>query len=159
VFIGYPLGPILGGWLLDTFWWGSVFLINVPVIVIALTAVAVLMPESRSEQRPRIDVAGVVISSLGLTSLVYGFIKAGQDGWGDVTVLATIAGGVAILAGFVLWERRVARRPGGQPDPHPPAAQPDPDPRPAAAARPAHDQPRLRRDVHHRLARMTQRTA
>ena len=115
VFIGYPLGPILGGWLLDTFWWGSVFLINVPVIVIALTAVAVLMPESRSEQRPRIDVAGVVISSLGLTSLVYGFIKAGQDGWGDVTVLATIAGGVAILAGFVLWERRVARRPGGQP--------------------------------------------
>jgi len=115
VFIGYPLGPILGGWLLDSFWWGSVFLINVPVIVIALVAVAVLMPESRSERRPRIDVAGVAISSLGLTSLVYGFIKAGQDGWGDVTALATIAGGVAILAGFVLWERRVARRPGGQP--------------------------------------------
>jgi len=115
VFIGYPLGPILGGWLLDSFWWGSVFLINVPVIVIALVAVAVLMPESRSERRPRIDVAGVAISSLGLTSLVYGFIKAGQDGWGDVTALATITGGVAVLAGFVLWERRVSRRPGGQP--------------------------------------------
>ena len=115
VFIGYPLGPILGGWLLDSFWWGSVFLINVPVIVIALVAVAVLMPESRSERRPRIDVAGVAISSLGLTSLVYGFIKAGQDGWGDVTALATITGGVAVLAGFVLWERCVSRRPGGQP--------------------------------------------
>ena len=115
VFIGYPLGPILGGWLLDTFWWGSVFLINVPVVVIALVAVALLMPESRSEQRPRIDVAGVVISSVGLVSLVYGFIKAGEDGWGDATALATIAGGVAILAGFVLWERHVSRRPGGQP--------------------------------------------
>jgi EmrB/QacA subfamily drug resistance transporter len=115
VFIGYPLGPILGGWLLDTFWWGSVFLINVPVIAVALVAVTLLMPESRSERRPRIDVPGVAISSLGLTSLVYGFIKAGQDGWGDVTALATIAGGAALLAGFVLWERRVSRRPGGQP--------------------------------------------
>jgi MFS transporter, DHA2 family, multidrug resistance protein len=115
VFLGYPLGPILGGWLLDTFWWGSVFLINVPVIAIALAAVTLLMPESRSEHRPRIDVPGVAISSLGLTSLVFGFIKAGQDGWGDVTALAAIAGGVAILAGFVLWERRVSRRPGGQP--------------------------------------------
>ena len=115
VFIGYPLGPILGGWLLDTFWWGSVFLINVPVIAIALVAVTLLMPESRSERRPRIDVAGVAISSVGLVSLVYGFIKAGQDGWGDATALATILGGVAILAAFVLWERHVSRRPGGQP--------------------------------------------
>jgi len=115
VFIGYPLGPILGGWLLDTFWWGSVFLINVPVIAIALVAVTLLMPESRSEHRPRIDVAGVAISSVGLVSLVYGFIKAGQDGWGDATALATILGGVAILAAFVLWERHVSRRPGGQP--------------------------------------------
>jgi MFS transporter, DHA2 family, multidrug resistance protein len=115
VFIGYPLGPILGGWLLDTFWWGSVFLINVPVIVIALVAVTLLMPESRSERRPRIDVAGVAISSLGLVSLVYGFIKAGEDGWGDATALATILGGAAILIAFVFWERHVSRRPGGQP--------------------------------------------
>ena len=115
VFIGYPLGPILGGWLLDTFWWGSVFLINVPVIAIALVAVTLLMPESRSERRPRIDVAGVAISSVGLVSLVYGFIKAGQDGWGDPAALATILGGVAVLAAFVLWERHVSRRPGGQP--------------------------------------------
>jgi MFS transporter, DHA2 family, multidrug resistance protein len=115
VFIGYPLGPILGGWLLDTFWWGSVFLINVPVIVIALVAVALLMPESRSERRPRIDVTGVVISSVGLVSLVYGFIKAGEDGWGDAVALATMLGGVAVLIAFVLWERHVSRRPGGQP--------------------------------------------
>src|SRR5580658_6123059 len=115
VFIGYPLGPILGGWLLDNFWWGSVFLINVPVIALALIAVALLMPESRSEQRRRFDLVGVAISSIGLVSLVYGFIKAGQDGWGDATALATMLGGVTILAAFVLWERHVSRRPGGQP--------------------------------------------
>ena len=77
VFIGYPVGPLLGGWLLDNFWWGSVFLINVPVIALALIAVTLLMPESRSERRPRLDLAGVAISSLGLTSLTYGVIKAG----------------------------------------------------------------------------------
>jgi len=115
VFLGYPLGPILGGWLLDTFWWGSVFLINVPVIVIALAAVILLMPESRSERRPRLDLAGVVISSAGLVALVYGFIKAGENGWSDATAVATLAAGVVVLTGFVFWERRVSRRPGGQP--------------------------------------------
>jgi MFS transporter, DHA2 family, multidrug resistance protein len=114
VFLGYPVGPLLGGWLLDSFWWGSVFLINVPVIVLALVAVAFLMPESRSEQRPRLDLAGVVISSLGLTALTYGAIKAGQDGWGNPTALATMVGGLAIGVAFVYWEREVSRR-GGQP--------------------------------------------
>jgi MFS transporter, DHA2 family, multidrug resistance protein len=115
IFLGYPIGPLLGGWLLDTFWWGSVFLINVPVIVLALAAVALLMPESRSEHRPRLDVAGVLISSLGLVALTYGVIRAGQDGWGDQLAVATMAGGVVVLAGFVLWERQVSRRPAGQP--------------------------------------------
>ena len=115
VFLGYPLGPILGGWLLDTFWWGSVFLINVPVIVIALAAVILLMPESRSERHSRLDLAGVVISSAGLVALVYGFIKAGENGWSDATAVATLAAGAVALIGFVFWERRVSRRPGGQP--------------------------------------------
>ena len=52
-FLGYPIGPILGGWLLDHFWWGSVFLINLPVVMIAIVAVAFLMPESRGERRQR----------------------------------------------------------------------------------------------------------
>jgi MFS transporter, DHA2 family, multidrug resistance protein len=115
VFLGYPLGPLLGGWLLDNFWWGSVFLINVPVIALALIAVTTLMPESRSELRPRLDATGAVISSAGLAALVYGAIKAGENGWTDATALATMAAGVAILALFVAWERRVTRRPGGQP--------------------------------------------
>src|SRR5215510_14691439 len=113
VFVSYPVGPILGGWLLDNFWWGSVFLINVPVVVIAIVAVAALMPESRSEHRPRVDAAGIVFSSVGLTGLTYGVIKAGQDGWGDPIAVATMVSGVVVLAAFVAWEHRVSRS--GQP--------------------------------------------
>jgi DHA2 family multidrug resistance protein-like MFS transporter len=111
-FLGFPLGPIMGGWLLDHFWWGSVFLINLPIVVIALVAVTRLMPESRSEQPPRIDVPGVAISSLGLTGLTYGVIRAGQDGWSNGVAIAAMAAGAAVLVAFVGWERRVTRRDG-----------------------------------------------
>jgi predicted MFS family arabinose efflux permease len=109
-FISYPIGPIAGGYLLDHFWWGSVFLINVPVVALAVTAVAFLLPESRSGQRARIDIPGVVISSIGLAALTYGFIRAGQDGWTDAAALATIIAGAVVIAGFVWWERLVGRR-------------------------------------------------
>ena len=112
--LSFPIGPIVGGYLLDHFWWGSVFLINVPVVVIALIAVTVLLPESRSAARPSIDGAGLLVSSAGLVALTYGFIKAGQDGWSDVTAVALIAAGVVALALLPLVERRVARR-GGHP--------------------------------------------
>jgi DHA2 family multidrug resistance protein-like MFS transporter len=112
--LSFPIGPIVGGYLLDHFWWGSVFLINVPVVVLAVIAVTVLLPESRSAARPRFDVAGLLVSSAGLIALTYGFIKAGQDGWGDVTAVALIAAGVGALALLPLVEGRVARR-GGQP--------------------------------------------
>ncbi len=109
-FISFPIGPIVGGYLLDHFWWGSVFLINVPVVVLALAAVALLLPESRSEQRPSVDIAGVLLSSAGLTGLTYGFIRADENGWSDALALAAIAAGVLILAAFVAWERRLTRR-------------------------------------------------
>src|SRR5499427_1879246 len=115
VFVSYPVGPILGGWLLDNFWWGSVFLINVPVVVLALIAVAALMPESRAKRRPSLDLPGVLLSSFGLTGLTYGFITAGQDGWGSPAALATIAAGVVLLVALVAWERQVSRRGAGQP--------------------------------------------
>jgi EmrB/QacA subfamily drug resistance transporter len=110
IFISYPVGPILGGWLLDKFWWGSVFLINVPVVVLAVIAVALLMPESRSSQRPRVDLAGIALSSLGLTAVTYGVIRAGQDGWSNGAAIAAMAGGLVILAAFARWERRVGAR-------------------------------------------------
>jgi MFS transporter, DHA2 family, multidrug resistance protein len=113
--IGIPLGPVLGGWLLDHYWWGSVFLINLPVIVLATVAVAVLLPESRSSDRPRLDLGGVLTSSLGLVGLTYGVIEAGEHGWSDAGALVPMVAGILVLAGFVGWQRRQSRRPAGQP--------------------------------------------
>jgi EmrB/QacA subfamily drug resistance transporter len=111
-FISFPIGPVVGGYLLDHFWWGSVFLINVPVVVLALVTVAVLLPESRSEQRPSVDGLGMILSSAGLVGLTYGFIQAGQGGWTDRAALAAICAGVVVLAVFVAWERWLTRRGG-----------------------------------------------
>jgi MFS transporter, DHA2 family, multidrug resistance protein len=108
-FIGYPVGPLLGGWLLDNFWWGSVFLINVPVVVMALIAVALLLPESHGERGRSIDVTGIGLSSLGLAGLTYGFIKAGESGWSDAAALTAILGGAVLLVVFVTWERYITR--------------------------------------------------
>jgi MFS transporter, DHA2 family, multidrug resistance protein len=112
--LSFPIGPIVGGYLLNHFWWGSVFLINVPIVVIALTAVVMLLPESRSARRPSIDLSGLVVSTAGLVALTYGFIKAGQDGWSDPAAVALIAVGVVVLALLPVVERRVVAR-GGQP--------------------------------------------
>lgn len=114
-FVAFPIGPILGGWLLTNYWWGWVFLINVPVVMVGLAAVIALVPESRAAQRPGLDLAGVAVSAAGLVVLTYGLIQAGQDGWADTGALALMIAGVALLAGFFAWERRLTRRPGGQP--------------------------------------------
>jgi DHA2 family multidrug resistance protein-like MFS transporter len=109
-FLGYPIGPILGGWLLDHFWWGSVFLINVPVVIIAIIAVVALMPESKGASAFRLDTAGIVISSAGLVLVTYGVIRAGDYGWSNAGAIAAMVAGVAVLAAFVAWERLATRR-------------------------------------------------
>lgn len=114
-FLALPIGPILGGWLLTHFWWGSVFLINVPVVVLALIAVAFLMPESRSAVRPGLDPVGVLTSSAGLAMLVYGTILAGENGWGDAGALTWLIAGAVVLMLFWFWELRLTYRAGGQP--------------------------------------------
>jgi DHA2 family multidrug resistance protein-like MFS transporter len=114
-FLAMPIGPILGGWLLTNFWWGWVFLINVPVALIGLVAAAALLPEFRAPQRPAFDLTGVAASILGLVALTYGLIRAGQDGWTDPGALLMVVVGIAILVGFLAWERRLTRRPGGRP--------------------------------------------
>ena len=107
---GYPLGPLLGGWLLNHFWWGSVFLINVPVAAIALVALAILMPESRGANPSRLDGLGVVQSSLGLVGVTYGVIQAGQEGWSSARAVAGLVIGAVALLAFVVGEHRVTRR-------------------------------------------------
>ena len=114
-FLALPIGPILGGWLLSNYWWGWVFLMNLPVVAIGLVAVTVLVPESRATSRPGLDPVGIVASSAGLAVLIYGFIAAGQYGWSSPTAIFAIVAGVAVLAAFVWWELRLTSRPGGQP--------------------------------------------
>ena len=114
-FLAFPIGPILGGWLLTNYWWGWVFLINVPVIALGSAAVSALLPESREAQRPGLDLVGVAASVAGLVVVTYGLIKAGQDGWGDLGALALMVAGLVLLVGFFAWERRLTRQPGGQP--------------------------------------------
>lgn len=104
--LGMPLGPIVGGWLLKHYWWGSVFLINIPLVIVALLAVAVLMPESRSETRPRLDPFGIFTSSLGLVSVIYGVIRAGEEGWGNTGAIVTLITGMMFLVVFMIWQRK-----------------------------------------------------
>jgi DHA2 family multidrug resistance protein-like MFS transporter len=92
-----------------------VFLVNVRVALIGLVAATVLLPEFRAPERPAFDLTGVAASVLGLVALTYGLIRAGEDGWGNPGALFVIVVGIAILAGFLAWERRLTHRPGGQP--------------------------------------------
>ncbi|MEU4241746.1 MFS transporter [Actinoplanes sp. NPDC026619] len=106
--LGVAIGPIVGGLLLENFWWGSVFLINVPIVIAGVVLVLVLVPESRDPKPGRIDFLGVILSIIGLSLLTYGVIKGGEDGFGDTLAWTTLVGSVVVLTGFVLWERRVA---------------------------------------------------
>lgn len=114
-FLSLPIGPILGGWLLTNYWWGWVFLLNVPVALIGFLAALIFIPESRAPGRPGLDVMGILASTAGLVAVTYGLIEAGQNGWTDVSALGPIFVGLAVLVGFFFWERLLGRRPGGQP--------------------------------------------
>ncbi len=113
-FLSMPIGPILGGWMLANAWWGWVFLLNVPVVIVGMAAVVLLVPESRAVERPAIDWPGVVASSVGLTVLMYGVIEAGRLGWGDPSAFGPMLAGMSVLVGFVAWEIRLTQR-GGRP--------------------------------------------
>ena len=113
--IAFPIGPILGGWLLSNYWWGWVFLMNVPVAVLGFVAVAILVPESASPARPGFDLLGIATSSAGLVGVIFGFIEAGQHGWGSAIAIAPLVSGLALIVAFFSWERLLDRRPGGQP--------------------------------------------
>jgi len=114
-FVSLPLGPILGGWLLTHAWWGWVFLINVPVAVVALIATVALVPASRAQKRPGMDPVGVALSIVGLVALIYGLIQAGQHGWSNGGAVLEMVCGVVVLVGFFSWEGRLRRSPQGQP--------------------------------------------
>jgi DHA2 family multidrug resistance protein-like MFS transporter len=104
--LAVAIGPVVGGALLDSFWWGSVFLINVPIVIIGLIAMTFIVPESRNPNPGRLDPAGVLLSMAGLVTFVYGVIHGGDTGeWGKPAVWGPLVIGVALLALFVVWER------------------------------------------------------
>ncbi len=107
--VGVATGPIVGGWLLGRFWWGSVFLFMVPLAAAIALLIAWVVPTSRDPAAPPIDWPGLLLSSAGMGTLVFSIIQAPHWGWGDARTLLAIAAGIAILGVFVSVERRQAR--------------------------------------------------
>jgi len=103
-----PLGPVLSGVLLAHFWYGSAFLVNIPIIVVALIGGRLLVPTSRDPEEAAFDPGGAVTSIIGIAALVYALIQAPTWGWGSVSTVAVFAIAAASLTAFVLWERRTA---------------------------------------------------
>ncbi|WP_396454199.1 MFS transporter [Actinomadura sp.] len=102
------LGPVLAGALLDHFWWGSVFLINVPIMAVALVAGAALLPESRNPAPGRLDLPSVPLSVLGVLGAVYAIKEAAAHGLDETRVYLSLAAGLAALAAFLVRQGRVA---------------------------------------------------
>ncbi|WP_433207914.1 MFS transporter [Nocardia sp. CA-107356] len=105
--VGIAAGPLLAGVLLGHYWWGSIFLVNIPVVAVALIGIAVLVPNFRSPTPRPLDPTGLLLSISGLATLAYGLIRAGQVAtWSRTDVWAPIIGGLALLTAFVLIELR-----------------------------------------------------
>ncbi|MFE0421281.1 DHA2 family efflux MFS transporter permease subunit [Streptomyces sp. NPDC058953] len=102
--VGFAGGPLLGGFMLDHYWWGAIFLINLPVVALGLIAVAALVPESKNPQGDRPDLVGAVLSTIGMTSVVYAIISGPEHGWTSAQVLIAATIGVGVMAAFVRWE-------------------------------------------------------
>lgn len=103
--LGIGLGPLFGGLLLTHFWWGSVFLINVPIVAIAITAGAFLVPDSSDPTRPPLDIPGAILSMAAVSTLVYAIIEAPSRGWTDGRVLAGFFGSAVLGIAFAIRER------------------------------------------------------
>ncbi|WP_162909699.1 MFS transporter [Aggregatilinea lenta] len=104
--LGVGVGPVVGGWLLEHYEWNAVFLVNLPIVVLAVVGGQLTIEESRDEHAPRPDIPGVVLSITGLFSLVYGIIEAGQSGWTEQNVLIAFGAAAVLLTMFGIWEYR-----------------------------------------------------
>ena len=104
--VGVAVGPISGGWLLEHFWWGSIFMVNIPIAVLAIIGGILFVPTSRDPAAPRVDVPGLILSAAGITALVYTVIEAPTWGWTNTRTAVGFVVAAVVLTGFALWERR-----------------------------------------------------
>ncbi|MGZ6887386.1 MAG: MFS transporter [Acidimicrobiia bacterium] len=103
--IGVALGPLTGGFLLQHFYWGSIFLVNLPIVVFGLVAGIVLIPTSKDPSAPKLDPVGAVLSIVALVSIVYALIEAPTHGWTSTRTLGVLGAGLVVLGAFIAWER------------------------------------------------------
>lgn len=106
--VGVAAGPISGGWLLEHFAWGSIFLVNVPVVVVAIIGGLLFIPTSRDPATPPVDFGGLVLSAIGVTALVYTIIEAPVYGWTNGRTIAGFAIAAVVIGAFIWWEQRRA---------------------------------------------------
>jgi len=104
--LGYGIGPVVGGILLEHFDWNSVFFLNIPVAAIAFVGGHFFIRESRDQNAPRLDLPGVVLSVTGLFLLIYGIIEAGEKSWTEGSVIISLGSGAILLVIFAVWEKR-----------------------------------------------------
>ncbi len=104
--LGVAIGPVAGGWLLTHFSWDSIFLVNLPIVAVALVAGRWLVPASRAPQARRLDLTGAMLSVAAFTVLTYAIIEAPGNGWLSATTLGLFGASVALLGLFVGWEAR-----------------------------------------------------
>jgi EmrB/QacA subfamily drug resistance transporter len=107
--VGAAAGGVTSGWLLQHFWWGSIFLTNVGVVAVALIGGFFLVPSSRDERKPALDPLGALLSIAGLGTLIYAIIEAPNRGWVSVPTFLTFFAAAAILSAFAGWELRTSR--------------------------------------------------
>lgn len=105
---GAAVGPVLSGFLLEHFWWGSVFFVNVPIVIGALVAGAILLPTSKDPNHGRLDPVGALFSVVALASLLYAIIEAPVKGWGSASTIIGFVLFAGFAVAFVQWERRSA---------------------------------------------------
>jgi EmrB/QacA subfamily drug resistance transporter len=103
--LGGALGPLTGGFLVEHFYWGSVFLVNVPIVVVGLIAGFFLIPTSKDPSAPKLDPVGALLSIVGLTALLYAIIEAPTEGWTSPRIMTVFGLGLVLIVAFGLWER------------------------------------------------------
>ena len=104
--LGGALGPLAGGFLVEHFYWGSVFLVNIPIVVIGLIAGVFLIPTSKDPSAPRLDPIGALLSIFGLALLLFAIIEAPHNGWTSSKTLGYGGLGIALLVAFGIWEAK-----------------------------------------------------